>query len=170
MAWVIQNPLRYVGQRPKGSGQCAALAQELGAHLVPPIPLVAHWTRGARVRGSVLLPGTVIAIFNSNGDYQGSQFAHNLDGKAHTALYVRQSNEGIEVVHQYRGCGTIKGSLIRFGGQKLEGHKSGVSSPGKKLEDDADNYYVVELKQNVAQKRNVGAEDFSVNISAPTAH
>ncbi len=55
----------------------------------------------------------MIAIFDRNGVYSGQS------GKAHTALYVRQSSEGIEVVHQYKRCGTIKGTLIRFGGGKL---------------------------------------------------
>jgi hypothetical protein len=163
MAWVIRNPLQYVGQQPKGSHHCAALAQELGTHLVPPIPLVALWKPGVRVKGKNLPQGTVIAIFNSNGDYQGSRFAHNLNGTAHTALYVRQSSEGIEVVHQYKGCKTIKGSLIRFGGGRLADHHSGVSASGGKLEDDADQYYVVESKSKP------NPEDFAIHIGAPTA-
>jgi hypothetical protein len=163
MAWVIHNPRQYIGKHSRGSGQCAALAQDLGKHLVPPIPLVAHWQRGTRVKGNILPPGTVIAIFNSNGDYQGSKFAHHLNGTAHTALYVGQTNVGIEVVHQYLNSRTIKGSLIRFGGQRVTGHKSGVSGSGGKLEDDADNYYVVE------QKVRPNPEDFKVHISGPTA-
>jgi hypothetical protein len=98
------------------------------------------------VKGRHLVTGTVIAIFNSNGDYQGSKFAQNVHGKAHTALYFRQSAEGIEVVHQYAGCGLIKGALIRFGGGRQVGHRSGVSASGGTLEDDANNYYVVEAK------------------------
>jgi hypothetical protein len=143
MSWVIPNPLQYVGQAPKGDGQCAVLAQVLGRGRVP---LVALWRRGARVRGMFLPRGTVIAIFNSNGDYQGSKFAVHVSGFAHAALYVGQSSEGIEVVHQFHGCGHIRGALIRFGDPKLDGHKSGVHALGGTLEDDGNNYFVVEHK------------------------
>jgi len=81
----------------------------------------------------MLTPGTVIAVFNSNGDYAGSQFATHVHGLAHTALYVKQSAAGIEVVHQWQGCGSIRKSLISFGG-------------GPHLTNNADNYYVVEPK------------------------
>ena len=82
-------------------------------------------------------------------------------GIAHTALYVRRRSEGIEVVHQHSGPKPIRGTLIRFGGrwlgdecspQRADGyHKSDVSSKntgreGITPEDDADNYYVVELR------------------------
>src|SRR5260370_19453065 len=73
---------------------CAAIAQTLH----PGVPRVAHWTKGAKVKGNGhLRAGTVIAIFNSNGDYAGSSYhavGHKVDGHwvtygiAHTALYV----------------------------------------------------------------------------------
>jgi hypothetical protein len=197
MAWIIHNPLRYLRQRPRGEGgnfeQCATLAQVLVTEQgqSPPMPLTKHWIPGAKVKGRPQIPGTVIAIFE-HGVYSGKS------GKAHTALYVRQSDEGVEVVHQYQGCGAIKGALIRFGGSKLRefstgdfivhasdstvpslafanqtlpGHKSGVSRMGGMPEDDADKYYVVERKPGVKPKPNVkqNPEDFAVHISGPTA-
>ena len=143
------NPLALLGKPTVGSGiykgECAAIAQ----FLVPGLgnAHVAHWRRGAKVKGMLTLrPGTVIAIFDSNGRYIGTQHHSYLGGVAHTALYVRQSNEGIEVVHQIKSSDRIKGTLIRFGGHKTHGYNSGVlpfrtGTP----EDYAENYYVVEL-------------------------
>jgi hypothetical protein len=129
-------------------GECAAIAQFLvhglgNAH-------VSQWRRGAKVKGQLSLrPGTVIAIFDSNGRYIGTTKHVHSGGVAHTALYVRQTAAGIEVVHQFKSgsCPNIKGALIRFGGKNVAGHRSGVSSPTGTgtPEDDADNYYVVEL-------------------------
>ena len=105
MSWMVHDPVQHIGRTPKGSGECVALP----VALCPSIPKsVAHWTRGTQVRGSSgLAPGTVIAIFNTNLDYQGSRFATVRDpntkksfGVAHTALYVGQTNLGIQVVHQ----------------------------------------------------------------------
>jgi hypothetical protein len=65
----------------------------------------------------------VIALFSTNLDYQDSQFATTKDpvtkksfGVAHTALYVAQTNEGIEVVHQNQTPHQITRSFIFFGG------------------------------------------------------
>jgi hypothetical protein len=176
-----KHPLSLIGGDPRGEGQyvgqCAALIQFevpalMGHH-------VQDWMPGLRVKGRSIRPGTAIAIFDSKGVYlgqKGHDFSH---GKAHAALYVRQSEEGIEVVHQFRDCGKIRGTLVRFGGCKLRqfdttdftlqalgsqamaarsvdntlpDHRSGVSKPNTSgapiifPEDDADNYYVVELR------------------------
>ncbi len=58
---------------------------------------------------------------------------------AHTALYVGQSPVGIDIVHQSKSAANIKRTQVRFKG------KSGVSREGGTPEDDAENYYVVEL-------------------------
>jgi hypothetical protein len=70
------NPLTLVGKPTVGDGaykgECAAIAQ----FLVPGLgnAHVAHWKRGAKVEGnSRLPPGTVIAIFDSNGRYIGTK-------------------------------------------------------------------------------------------------
>lgn len=136
MSYLVPNPLSYVGHPPKFNkhhkAECAFLAQSLTA-----MPLAAHWKPGTKVKGNHSIPrGTVIAMF-INGVYQ------NKSGLAHTALYVGQSKDGIEVVHQYNTIPHIKGCLIRFGGGLLAGHTSGVSR-NHPLENDANNYYVVE--------------------------
>lgn len=115
----------------------------------------------AHVKGNPLPPGTVIAIFDRNGVYVGQEHHSHAGGIAHTALYVRQSIEGIEVIHQFKRGGQpqpIQRTFIRFGGGKAiracspgwadQGidDKSGVSGTSTQPEDDADNYYVVELR------------------------
>jgi hypothetical protein len=108
---------------------------------------VFSWRLGAQVKGNLALaPGTVIAIFDSNGRYIGTSRHSHSHGVAHTALYVRQSAIGIEVVHQFKSasCPNIKGALVRFGGQRTAGYRSGVSASGDTPEDVGENYYVVE--------------------------
>lgn len=144
-----KNPLTLIGSPTVGEGEykgeCAAIAE----FLVPGLGdvHVSQWKRGSRVKGDVSLrQGTVIATFDKNGRYIGTAIHNHAHGVAHTALYVRQTDIGVEVVHQFKGCGSIKGALIRFGGGRLPGHKSGVSALGLgTLEDDANDYYVVEL-------------------------
>ena len=97
------NPLQLIGQPVVGDGQykgeCAAIAQ----FLVPGLGNrhVFSWRRGAQVKGNLTLaPGTVIAIFDSNGRYIGTSKHSHSHGVAHTGLYVRQSAIGIEIIHQ----------------------------------------------------------------------
>jgi len=147
------NPLSLLGKPTAGNGkfkgECAAIAQ----FLVPGLENahVCKWRRGEQVKNQPhLRPGTVIAIFDSNGRYIGTTKHNHSHGVAHVGLYVRQSHAGIEIVHQFKGYLKIKGTLVRFGGQFAAGpekHKSGVSAPDGwgTAEDDADNYYVVEL-------------------------
>jgi hypothetical protein len=146
MPWVIPNPTQYIGQEKKGDGECAVLAQWLLPSSYPSIAanpdqfLTKRWRPGKPVAGHPdIQPGTVIATFK-NGKYTGLH-----DGTAHTALYVRQSSEGMEVVHQHRGIGRIQGALIRFRGPGPVGHKSGVRRLGGTLEDDIGHYHVVEI-------------------------
>jgi hypothetical protein len=148
MPFVYHKPLSLIGKPtvgdPPNKGECAAIAQSL----VPGLGdfHVTHWRRGAKVEGnSRLMPGTVIAIFDSNGRYIGTKKHNHSGGRAHTALYVKQSTKGIEVVHQFTSSPNIKGALIPFHGTKEKGHKSGVSAAGGTPEDAAENYYVVEL-------------------------
>lgn len=64
-------PRQYVGKDPLGSGSCAALPIVLSAKglMEPKIPEdVSKWKRGAQVRGNAVKPGTVIAVFDTNGD------------------------------------------------------------------------------------------------------
>jgi hypothetical protein len=150
MPWVIPNPTQYIGHPKMGegkdAGECAVLAQWLLPRFYPQILndpeqfKTEHWRPGKAVAGHTdIQPGTVIATFKNNR-YTGLH-----DGTAHTALYVRQSSEGMEVVHQHRGIGRIQGALIRFRGPRPVGHKSGVRRLGGTLEDDIGHYHVVEI-------------------------
>ena len=76
-----------------------------------------------------LTPGTVIATFNSNGDYHFVKHEH----LAHTALYVSHDTTGIVVVHQHSQIPTI------------QRHKYSVGQQANYVQS-ADNYYVVEIK------------------------
>ena len=75
MPFVYDNPLALVGKPVVGTGpfkgECAAIAQSLVRGLGD--NHVAQWRRGAKVKGQVgLRPGTVIAIFDTNGRYIGT--------------------------------------------------------------------------------------------------
>jgi hypothetical protein len=209
------HPLR-LREQTIGNGECAAIAQDdengvpgliprliPGSHPERYYPRVDDWTPGLKVKGANLVPGTVIAIFDSHGKYLGQKGYDYSGGKAHTALYVRQSSEGIEVVHQFHNH-PVCGTLIRFGGERLTAfstrdfnvrvsdstvpslrfaeqgipaHLSGVSRLNTTRgivtpEDNADNYYVVELKpppgsQQIPNK--TLNSDFEVQVTNSTA-
>jgi hypothetical protein len=182
------TPYRLLG-RSVGNGECAAIAQAGVPGLVPlPVPgshpqryypRVSDWVRGHRVKGYHLPIGTVIATFDSNGCYVGqAHFHYQGTGLAHTALYLGQSKAGIEVIHQYAHHPARK-ALILFGGGKrrdacyADGYQSaGVSHRGLSVEDDADNYYVVELRPTPALQNRAGTpnpEDFAVHVSGSIA-
>src|ERR1035437_9770718 len=94
-------PLSKIGKPWVKDGACPAIAR----NEVPTLKEhpVSEWKPGARVKGNSALPvGTVIAIFDHNGVYLGQEGLDYSGGKAHTALYIRQSSEGIEVVHQHQ--------------------------------------------------------------------
>ena len=128
MPIVVHHPMQYANKAKKGTGECAVLPEEI---LGPtPRPRVAHWKRGARVMDTAgLTPGTVIATFNSNGDYHFVQDQH----LAHAALYVGHDAQGIVVVHQFKDSATI------------ERHKYMIGPQANHVQS-ADNYYVVEKK------------------------
>ena len=140
MPYSVARPLSLVGGPTKGEGtnkgQCAQLAQALR----PDIGVVVHWTRGAQVKGNLsLVPGTVIAIFDSNGRYLGQKHHSHAGGVAHTALYVGQNARGIRIVNQYANKDTIREDFVFWGGGA-----PGVSGTGLSPEDRGDNYFVVE--------------------------
>lgn len=124
MAWVIHNPVRHKGKTPVGTGECAVLPQWFNSA----IPHTCHWKRGGPVKGRVLIPGTVIATFNSNGDYVNR---HGF----HTALYVGQDAQGIKVIEQFSSLPAIRLHKYHFGDPTS-------------MENNADNYYVVEHKHD----------------------
>ena len=139
-----KNTLALIGTPRVGTGECAAIAQSLVAGLGD--IHACHWRRGAKVQGNMsLLPGTVIATFDSNGRYIGTAKHNHSGGVAHTALYLGQTAVGVEIVHQFNSHPNIQGALVRFDGKKTAGLHAGVSASGGCPEDDARNYYAVEL-------------------------
>jgi hypothetical protein len=138
---VPDDPLKYVNWFHMGDGSCAQLPQKL---LHGSMPLCQHWKRGDQVKGKMLPRGTVIALFNSNGDYLGTRnFAkkHDVRGIAHTALYVGQDANGIDVVYQWTAGKRIVRRTYAFGGPTYEHN--------------GDNYYVVEPKKDHSFKEAV---------------
>lgn len=91
---VAQGWDSFVGQSV-GSGQCVALVQAAD----PAVGLTRTWSQGGQVQGNTsLVPGTVIATFNSQG-----QYANALDGSSHAAIYLGQNAQGIQVLDQWAG-------------------------------------------------------------------
>jgi hypothetical protein len=78
------------GDKTKGTdlcGQCVSYVKKV----CPILPATSLWNRGLPVKGNQsILPGTVIATFNSHRKFEG-----------HAAIYVRQGAMGIDVYDQY---------------------------------------------------------------------
>ena len=91
---VAQGWDSFVGQSV-GSGQCVALVQAAD----PAVGLTRTWAQGGQVQGNTsLVPGTVIATFNGQG-----QYANAMDGSSHAAIYLGQNAQGIQVLDQWAG-------------------------------------------------------------------
>lgn len=74
-----------------GSGQCVALAQATSN-----VGQTSTWVPGAQVQGNTnIAAGTVIATFGSDGSYT------NTVGESHTAIYLGQNDQGIQVMDQW---------------------------------------------------------------------
>jgi hypothetical protein len=83
---------QYNGQSV-GSGQCVALAQATSD-----VGLTSTWVPGEQVQGaSDIATGTVIATFGEDGTYT------NTPGQSHTAIYLGQNDQGIQVMDQWSG-------------------------------------------------------------------
>jgi hypothetical protein len=68
MPIVVHHPMQFVTKSKKGNGEYAGLPQEILR--LARCPRTYQWKRGARVMDTKgLTPRTVIATFNSNGDY-----------------------------------------------------------------------------------------------------
>ena len=122
-----------------------------------------QWIPGEKVRGNRSLQrGTLIAIFHHR------RYVGKYGGVAHTALYVVQSDEGVEVIHQSKGR-PITNALIRCDNLKSPSHLSGVSRINRHFnvvtpEDEGDNYYTVTIAHGAPS-----LEDFKVHVSGATA-
>jgi len=115
------NPAAPLGQwvgDPPYYGQCVSYVKAV----VPTLPETKKWKKGALVKYNVtLMAGTVIATFNSSGNYFG-----------HAAIYESQTDDGLNVVDQWITAPAmpIHRRMLRFGAH-------GNSNNG-------DNFYVVE--------------------------
>ena len=68
-------------------GQCVSYVKKV----CPSLPVTALWKKGSPAKDNkTILPGTVIATFNSTGTYEG-----------HAAIFVSQGKGGIDVYDQY---------------------------------------------------------------------
>jgi hypothetical protein len=77
-----------------GNGQCVSLI-----HAVTVIPPASAWRQGTQVKGyKGLLPGSIIATFDSNGRY-----GNNTNGTSHAAIFLYQSPAGLVVIDQWKG-------------------------------------------------------------------
>jgi hypothetical protein len=110
------------GDDTKGTklcGQCVSYVRKV----YPALPETGLWKKGLPVKANKnILPGTVIATFNTSGTYEG-----------HAAIYVNQNPAGINVYDQYVTPPSPKPvgpRLLRWGahGRSING----------------DNFYVVE--------------------------
>ncbi|MES2300132.1 MAG: BPSL0067 family protein [Pseudomonadota bacterium] len=89
----------------------------------PSLPPTHLWRKGDQVRNSSnIVPGTVIATFDSSDHFHG-----------HAAIYVNQNGKGINVIDQYVTGNTPK----PVSGRLIHWEWPGVSNNG-------DKYYVVE--------------------------
>jgi hypothetical protein len=78
-----------------GTGQCVALVRATN----PAIGSTGLWVRGEPVHGNASLrPGTAIATFAPSGHY-----ANATDGSSHSAIYLGQTADGVQVLDQWTG-------------------------------------------------------------------
>jgi hypothetical protein len=111
-----------------GDGQCVSLI-----HAVTVAPGASVWHQGEHVAGSKgILPGTIIATFDSNGRY-----GNHTDGTSHAAIYIGQTPSGIIVIDQWKGHGARPDHVP----QQRTIHIDGQS---RMAVDKGINYYVVQ--------------------------
>src|SRR5208337_4449408 len=116
--FVSRNPGSYQGTVIGDGGGVNLVQQCAGA---PPLPL---WKDGTPVKGNDIPPGTAIATFDGNGNYQDTSAG------GHAAIYDSQDQRGIWVWDQRAGQ-PVQRRYIRF--------KNGIGRPGN----DGDAYSVI---------------------------
>jgi len=90
MSYVASDPESYADQSV-GNGQCVAfVCESAGA------PPTSQWKAGIKVRGNNTPTGTAIATFDENGHYPSAATGN------HAAIYINQSDEGLQVWDQWR--------------------------------------------------------------------
>lgn len=100
-----------------GSHECVALVQTWAG---APHGAASAWHRGEKVLGNRgIAPGTTIATFPDGRHYEG-----------HAAIYLGETNEGIQVFDQWRGHRPQVRTIYSHGSHAMV--------------DTADNYFVVD--------------------------
>jgi hypothetical protein len=127
MPAVASGHAKHLG-RVVGTGHCVPYVRE-----VTGLPSVAHWRRGALVRGGNCAPGTAISTFNAAGRYPNTT-----SGDSHCAILLAEEEGGLRVLDQWvKAEGRfqpVHERVIRFkGGQGL-------------AVDDGDRYHVIEVE------------------------
>lgn len=88
-----------------GDGECVALVKAAAG-----APATSLWKKGKQARAlDGIAEGTAIATFGPDGKYE------NVSGKSHAAIYVRQDEDALYVVDQWKGQ-TVHERPIRFKG------------------------------------------------------
>jgi hypothetical protein len=119
--WRCEDPERHAG-RVVANGHCVRFCQAA----VPGLPHTGQWSRGPRVRGAGVAPGTVIATFDPDGTY-----GNHTDGRSHAAILIAEEAGGLRVWDQWVGH-PVAERLIRFRGGR-----------GKRV-NDGDAFHIVE--------------------------
>ena len=96
MPYIAAAPRSWVG-KSVGDGQCVAYARASAY-----ASAASTWKQRLQVKGQIdLQVGTVIATFDSNG-----QYGNRKDGTSHAAIYLRQDETGNYVLDQWITQGT----------------------------------------------------------------
>ncbi|HTO87117.1 MAG TPA: BPSL0067 family protein [Thermoanaerobaculia bacterium] len=98
-----------MGSDELDTGHCARLVQ-----IATGAPKASFWRRGEKVRGnSIIAYGTAIATFELGGLFDELTicgpvlYTNRTDHTAHAALYVSQDENGIKMIDQWQGRGTV---------------------------------------------------------------
>lgn len=88
-----------------------------------------NWTPGIKLdKDTLISSGTAIAAFSENGKYE------NVSGRNHAAIFVKKTQNAIEVLEQYNKIDKIKRKSYPFGGVE-----------GKPRTYNANNYSTIEI-------------------------
>jgi hypothetical protein len=132
MSYVATGVDKYIG-KSIGNGQCVAFAQTAAT-----IGHTSTWQRGALVRGATLVPGTAIATFDKDGNYQ-----NDTGGRSHAAIYLGQDAVGIQVLDQWVERKKMADGTIGTRVQPVHKRTIRFQSNSKPV-NDGRNYYVIE--------------------------
>lgn len=84
--FVLTDYAKHIGGKAVGSGSCVALPQTLA----PAVGHTSAWRQGAAVVGNkTILPGTLIATFETDGKY------HSREHQNHAAIFIAEVTAGV---------------------------------------------------------------------------